>query len=110
MTRSRRRGLIALLVFTPLLVAWLSIRPRTDRVWSPDMALMPAARFEAGKVVPVTVSRTSTVQVEGAWDSVPSTWKHVDASAHVAPADVTITCRGQSTVKPRQHFGRRAIA
>lgn len=78
-----------------------------------DLAAMkplPAARFEARKVVPVTVSRTSTVQVEGAWYSVPSTWKHLDATAHVAPADVTITCRGQSTVKPRQHFGRRMIA
>ena len=72
--------------------------------------LLPASRFEARKVVPVTVSRTATVQVEGAWYSVPSTWKHLDATAHVAPADVTITCRGQSTTKPRQHFGQRAIA
>lgn len=71
---------------------------------------LPPTRFESRKVVPVTVSRTSTVQVEGAWYSVPSTWKHLDATAHVAPADVTITCRGQTTTKARQHFGQRAIA
>lgn len=71
---------------------------------------LPPTRFEARKVVPVTVSRTATVQVEGAWYSVPSTWKHLDATAFVAPADVTVTCRGQSRVKPRQRFGQRAIA
>jgi transposase len=78
-----------------------------------DLAAMkplPSTRFEARKVVPVSVARTATVQVEGAWYSVPSTWKHLDATAYVAPADVTITCRGESTVKPRQHFGQRAIA
>jgi transposase len=74
------------------------------------MKPLPPTRFEARKIVPVTVSRTATVQVEGAWYSVPSTWKHLDATAHVAPAHVTITCRGQSTVKLRQHFGQRAIA
>ena len=58
MTRFRQRGLIALLVFTPLLVGWLSVRPRTDRVWSPDMAVMPAARF-AGDSVHVTGIRNA---------------------------------------------------
>lgn len=58
MTRFRRRGVIALLVLTPLLIGWLSVRPRTDRVWSPDMAVMPAARF-AGDSVFVTGIRNA---------------------------------------------------
>ncbi|HEX6644607.1 MAG TPA: DUF4105 domain-containing protein [Gemmatimonadales bacterium] len=59
MTRSRRRGLIALLILLPLLVAWVSIRPRTDRTWSPDMAVMPSARFD-GSLVHVSGIRNAT--------------------------------------------------
>ena len=59
MTRWRRRGLIALLVFLPLLVAWATIRPRNDRVWSPDMAVLPSARFD-GNLVHVSDIRNAT--------------------------------------------------
>jgi hypothetical protein len=48
--RSRRRALVALLILTPLLAAWLSVRPRSDRTWTPDMAVMPHARFEGDSV------------------------------------------------------------
>jgi hypothetical protein len=58
-TRWRRRGLTALLVLLPLLVAWASVRPRTDRVWSPDMAVMPATRFD-GDLVHVSGIRNAT--------------------------------------------------
>lgn len=50
MSRSRRRALLALLVLAPLLGGWLSVRPRADRVWTPDMAVMPSARFEGDSV------------------------------------------------------------
>lgn len=49
-TRARRRALLALLVVTPLVAAWISVRPRTDRTWAPDMARMPEARFEGDLV------------------------------------------------------------
>lgn len=50
MSRSRRRALLALLMLAPLLGGWLSVRPRGDRVWTPDMAVMPSARFEGDSV------------------------------------------------------------
>ncbi len=58
MSRSRRRALLALLVLAPLLGGWLSVRPRGDRVWTPDMAVMPSARFD-GDSVPVTGIRNA---------------------------------------------------
>jgi hypothetical protein len=48
--RSRRRALVALLILAPLLGGWLSVRPRADRVWTPDMVVMPAARFDGDSV------------------------------------------------------------
>ncbi|HEU4828957.1 MAG TPA: DUF4105 domain-containing protein [Gemmatimonadales bacterium] len=50
MTRFRRRALIALLALMPLLGAWLSVQPRTDRAWASDMAVMPSARFDGDSV------------------------------------------------------------
>jgi hypothetical protein len=50
-TRSRRRTAIILLIVLLICVtAWSSIRPRTDRVWSPDMAKLPSARFDGDSV------------------------------------------------------------
>ena len=50
MSRSRRRALVVLLLFAPLLVAWFSVRPRSDRAWTPDMAVLPHARFDGDSV------------------------------------------------------------
>ena len=50
MTRTRRRTLMALLLLVPLIGAWLSARPRNDREWSPDMAVLPSVRFEGNLV------------------------------------------------------------
>jgi transposase len=77
-----------------------------------DLAAMrplPPTRFEARKIVPVSIPRNTRVRVEGAWYSLPSTWKFLDATAFVAPDEVTFTCRGQSTVKPRKAFGESLI-
>ena len=50
MSRSRRRALLALLILAPLLGGWFSVRPRGDRTWTPDMAVMPSARFDGDSV------------------------------------------------------------
>ena len=40
-------------------IAYASIRPRTDRVWSPDMAVMPAARFSGDSVYVTGIRNTA---------------------------------------------------
>jgi hypothetical protein len=40
-------------------VIYASIRPRTDRVWSPDMAVMPAAVFDGDRVHITGIRNTS---------------------------------------------------
>jgi len=75
----------------------------------PCLRALPGTDFEARKVVPASVRRTAVVQVEGAWYSVPSTWKCLDATVFVGPGEVTIVCRGESVTRPRQHFGGRCV-
>jgi len=75
----------------------------------PRMRALPGTDFEARKAVPVSVRRTAVVQVEGAWYSVPSTWKRLDAMVFVGPSEVTIVCRGESVTRPRQRFGGRCV-
>ena len=49
--RGRRRTLvIALIVLLLAGLAWSNVRARTDRTWSPDMALMPSAEFDGDLV------------------------------------------------------------
>ena len=52
----------------------------------PLMQPLPATPFEARKVVLVRVRRTATVQVEGAWYSVPSRWAGLSATAFIGVA------------------------
>jgi hypothetical protein len=42
--------LLTLVLLVALAAAWASIRPRTDRVWTPDMAVMPEAEFRGDSV------------------------------------------------------------
>jgi transposase len=65
--------------------------------------------FDARRVVPVSVPRRTVVRVEGAWYSVPSRWKCLQATAHVGPEQVTVSCRGESVTRPRQRFGERCV-
>lgn len=53
--------IILLIVLLLCATAWRGIRPRTDRVWSPDMARMPSARF-AGDSVHVHNVRNAVYQ------------------------------------------------
>jgi len=73
------------------------------------MRPLPPVPFLVARVVPVSVSSTSVVKVEGAWYSVPSGWARLDATAYVGVEEVRITCRGEEEVHPRQRFGGKQI-
>ena len=60
-------------------------------------------------MVPGRVRRKATVQLEGAWYSVPSRWAGLHATAHFGVEDVRIVCRGEVVSHPRQRFGARSI-
>lgn len=70
---------------------------------------LPSTGFDARQVVTVSIPRTAVVQVKEASYSVPCEWKLLEGTAFVGPDEVTITCRGESTTKPRQARGNRAI-
>lgn len=75
----------------------------------PHMLPLPAVPFDPSRVVPVTIRSTALAQIEGAWYSVPSDWKRLEATAYVGPAEVRIICRGAIVTHARQPFGGRSI-
>jgi transposase len=70
---------------------------------------LPARPFEARKVELVSVSRRSTVRVEGATYSVPSQWASLRATAYVGIEDVKLVCGGQTETYPRERKGAKKI-
>ena len=58
---------------------------------------------------PVSVSRSALVRVEGAWYSVPSRWAGLVATAYIGVDELTLRCRGEDVVHPRQRFGGRRV-
>ena len=70
---------------------------------------LPAVPFDPRAVEAVTVSRSALVRVQGAQYSVPSHWKLLDATAYVGVEQVSIVCRGEETVVPRQPKGERHV-
>ena len=70
-----------------------------------QMLVLPPARFHARKTVPVTVSRSAQVRVEGAYYSVPSAWAGLSVTAYVGPEEVEIVGREESMIHERQRFG-----
>jgi hypothetical protein len=70
---------------------------------------LPELPFEARRVVAVFVRRSATVQLAGAWYSVPSRWAGLRATGYVGVEEVTLVCRGESVTHPRQPFGGRRI-
>jgi hypothetical protein len=70
---------------------------------------LPQRNFEARKVELVSVSRRSTVRIEGATYSVPSQWASLRATAYIGVEDVRIHCRGQSEIYPRERKGSQKI-
>ena len=50
MSRKHRLVILAALALLSAWLVWAGVEARTDRVWSPDMARMPAARFDGSLV------------------------------------------------------------
>ena len=69
----------------------------------------PGVAFEARRVRAVSVSRSALVRVEGAWYSVPSRWAGLRATALIGTDELTLRCRGEEVVHPRQPFGGRRV-
>jgi len=70
---------------------------------------LPERPFEARRVELVSVSRRSTVRIEGATYSVPSHWASLRATAYVGVEDVRIHCRGHNEIYPRERKGSQKI-
>jgi len=70
---------------------------------------LPERPFEARRVELVSVSRRSTVRIEGATYSVPSHWASLRATAYVGVEDVRIHCSGQSETYPKERKGAKKI-
>jgi len=71
---------------------------------------LPATPYEARRVVPVSVSSRSLVQVEGAAYSVPCRWARREATAYVSVESVRFVLGGEEVIRPRQGFGGRSVA
>lgn len=75
----------------------------------PLLLSLPAAAFEPRCLVPVAISKSATVKVEGALYSLPQRWARLDADAWIGPRDIRFRCRGEQAVRPRQRPGGRRI-
>ena len=90
-------------------------RHAAPRVWErfaeerPLLRPGPGVAFEARRVQPVSVSRSALVRAEGAWYSVPSRWAGLRATALIGTDELTLRCRGEEVVHPRQPFGGRRV-
>jgi transposase len=70
---------------------------------------LPERPFEARRIELVSVSRRSTVRIEGATYSVPSQWASLRATAYVGVEDIKLVCRGQTEIYPRERKGAKKI-
>jgi len=70
---------------------------------------LPAATFDPRCLVPVAISRSATVKVEGAVYSLPERWARLDAEAWIGARDIRFCCRGEETLRPRQLRGGKRI-
>jgi transposase len=70
---------------------------------------LPDRPFEARRVELVSVSRRSTVGIEGATYSVPSHWASLKATAYVGVEDVKLVCCGQTEIYPKEPKGAKKI-
>jgi transposase len=74
-----------------------------------SLRALPESPFEARRVQLVTVSRRSTVRLEGATYSVPSHWASLRATAYVGVEDVRVHCCGQVETYPKERKGEKKI-
>ena len=86
--------------------------PRVHERFAEERPLLrpgPGVAFEARRVQPVSVSRSALVRAEGAWYSAPSRWAGLRATALIGTDELTLRCRGEEVVHPRQPFGGRRV-
>ena len=90
-------------------------RHAPERVWErfaeerPLLRPEPGVAFDPRRVQAVSVSRSALVRVEGAWYSAPSRWAGLRATALIGTDELTLRCRGEEVVHPRQPFGGRRV-
>jgi len=85
---------------------------RCSDLWQEEcrkLLTLPEWPFEARRVVLVSVSSKSTVEIERVTYSVPSGWARLEATAYVGIDDIRLGCRGETAVVPRQRRGGRRI-
>lgn len=70
---------------------------------------LPATRFDARRVVPVTVSRQALIRVDGVEYSVPSEWARLDATAYVGVDTIDVHCLGKEVSLARARHGKRRV-
>lgn len=70
---------------------------------------LPEWPFEVRRVVLVSISSKSTVEIERVTYSVPSGWARLAATAYVGIEDIRLVCRGETEVVPRQRRGGKRI-
>lgn len=75
----------------------------------PRMLPLPARPFVVERAQPVSIRRNALAQIDGAWYSVPSEWKLLDATAYVSVSTVRIVCRGHEVSAPKQRSGGRHV-
>lgn len=83
-----------------------SARYATDRA---GLLPWPATAFEARALRVVSVSRRSTVRLEAAWYSGPSTWAGLEIKAWIGPEDVLLRWQSQPVLHPRRPPGSRSV-
>ena len=74
-----------------------------------QMRPLPAQAFDPRIAQPVGVSRSSTVTVQGAVYSTPTTWARLDAMAYIGVEDILLVCRGEAHRHALQPKGGRSI-
>ena len=75
----------------------------------PMLLPLPKAAFDPRCLVPVAISHSATVKVEGAVYSLPERWARLDAEAWIGAHDIRFCCRGEQTLRPRQRPGGKRI-
>jgi len=75
----------------------------------PLLRPLPNVPYEARHMEFVSISHSSTAQVEGAIYSLPSAWARLDATAYVGPTDIHFVCRKETEIQPRKSRGQKHI-
>ena len=70
---------------------------------------LPERPFEARRVELLSVSRRSTVRIEGVTYSVPSHWSSLKATAYIGVEDVKLVCCGRTEIYPKERKGGKEI-